>query len=109
MRFVYLIGKSLFNTRTLETYFSVCTLQARGRQEVAIIFLQDGVVIAPRGNTFERTLLDLKQEGIKIYFRKEDLSARGISSAMISSAGVLVDTKEIMNMLAGAKTIVSVL
>jgi sulfur relay protein TusB/DsrH len=109
MAIVYLIGKSLFNDRSLETYFGACKLQARERQEVAMIFMQDGVLIAPHGNIFERPLIDLKRDGVQIYFRKEDLSARGISSATVSPVGMQVDTKKIMAMLAGAKTIVSVL
>ncbi len=109
MQIIYLVGKSPFNTRTLETYFSTCKLQARDQQDVVIIFLQDGVLIAPRGNTLENQLLDIKRDGGKVFFRQEDLSARGIPLPSITTAGTPIDTKKIMGMLANAKTIVSLL
>ncbi len=109
MSIIYLIGKSLFNARILELYFSACQLQAKEGQQVSIVFLQDGVLAASRGNIFESKLLELKGDGIKIYFRKEDLCARAISSANMIFAGFSIDTKEMMAMIAGATTLVSVL
>ncbi len=73
------------------------------------MFLQDGVLIASRGNSFESQLLELKGYGIKLYFRREDLIARGIQEGRITPAGETVTLKEIMEMLAIAPSIVSVL
>ncbi len=109
MEIIYLVGKSLFNTRVLEIYFRMCKLQAQDHRDVAIVFLQDGVLIAARGNSFERQLLSLKRAGVRIYFRKEDLLARGIQEEHITPAGETVSLKQIMEMLAIAPSIVSVL
>ena len=109
MSIIYLIGKSLFNTRILEIYLSACKLQAQGGQQVSIVFLQDGVLVASRGNSFESQLLEMKENGIKIYFRKEDLNARAINGTNVIPAGVSIDTKEMIAIIAEATTIVSVL
>jgi len=109
MGIVYLIGKSLFSSCSLEIFLRTCKLQARTHQDATLVFLQDGVIVAQCGNTIEGQLVDLKQAGVKIYFRKEDLLARGIQEEHTTPAGESVTMKKIMEMLAAATSIVSVL
>ncbi len=109
MEIIYLVGKSLFNARVLEIYFRTCKLQAQDHRDVAIVFLHDGVIVAARGNSFERQLLSLKRAGVRIFFRKEDIIARGIEEEHITPAGEVVTLKQIMEMVVSAPSIVSVL
>ncbi|OLS14211.1 MAG: hypothetical protein RBG13Loki_2152 [Promethearchaeota archaeon CR_4] len=109
MGIVYLIGKSLFTSCSIETFLQTCKLQNQKGQTSTLIFLQDGVIVAQLGNVIESQLIDLKQAGVNIFFRKEDLLARGIQDQHTSPAGESVTMKKIMEMLAAATSIVSLL
>jgi sulfur relay protein TusB/DsrH len=109
MGIVYLIGKSPYRLDSFEAYLQISKLQVQEHQATTLIFLQDGVIVAQQGNTLESRLVDLKQAGVNIYFRKEDLLARGIQQDQLTSAGKSVSMKQIMDILAGATSVVSAL
>jgi sulfur relay protein TusB/DsrH len=106
---LYLLGKSPFEHRSIETYYHLAELQSRAGKDVRVVLLHGGVIVGRRNNEFEDLLRTLVHAGVKILFRKEDLDARAITHDSMNDLGTPVDTVEIMKMAAESDTVVSVI
>ena len=106
---VYLLGKSLFEFRAIETYLDLGEQQSRAGVDVRIILLHGGVLAGRRKNRFEEHIRSVAKTGAKIYLRKEDLDARAIDRESLSDFGTPIDTTEIMKLAAESDTLVSVI
>jgi sulfur relay protein TusB/DsrH len=106
---LYLLGKSPFEQRSVETYYELAELQARAGKDVRIVFLHGGVLLGRKNNCLEDHLKKLTRAGVKIFLRKEDLEARSIAHDSMSDLGTPVDTAEIMKMATESDTLVSVI
>ncbi|WXG44667.1 MAG: sulfurtransferase complex subunit TusB [Promethearchaeati archaeon SRVP18_Atabeyarchaeia-1] len=106
---VYLLGKSPFEFRSIETYLDMGERQSEAGVDVRIVLLHGAVLAARKNNRFEDRLRRLADAGVRIYLRKEDLEARAINNESLSSIGSPVDTVEIMKLAAESNTLVSVI
>lgn len=106
---LYLFGKSPFEHRSNEIYFYIVEMQGRAGVDVRIVLLHGAVMVARRSNRFEERLRRLVDVGVKIYLRKEDLEARGISDKSLSDIGTPIETREMMKLAAESDTLVSVI
>ncbi len=104
---LYLLGKSPFEYRSVETYYELAELQSRAGKVVQMVFLHGGVIVGRKNNDFEERLRRLSHAGVKIFLRKEDLDARAITHDSMNDLGTPVDTVEIMKMAAESDTLVS--
>lgn len=106
---LYLLGKSPFEHRSVETYYELAELQSRAGKDVRIVFLHGGVLVGRKNNCFEDRLRTLADAGVRILLRKEDLDARAIIHDSVNDLGTPIDTAEIMKMSAESETLVSVI
>jgi sulfur relay protein TusB/DsrH len=106
---VYLLGKSPFEFRSIETYLDLAELQSAAGTDVRIVILHGAVLMARKDNMFEERLKRLADAGAKVYIRKEDLDARAIDGKSVTSAGKAATTVEIMELAAKSDTLVSVI
>jgi sulfur relay protein TusB/DsrH len=106
---VYLLGKSPFEFRSIETYLDLAELQSDAGTDVRIVLLHGAVLVARRNNMFEERLRRLVDAGARIYLRKEDLDARAIDRESLIDIGSPAGTKEIMRLAAESDTLVSVI
>jgi sulfur relay protein TusB/DsrH len=105
----YLIGRSPFREHSIRTTIATAVLLAQNGEKVRAIFLQDGVIVAIKGNQGEDIVQQLSQAGVDIFYRTEDLTARGIDTGKVTDIGQTIDTQEIMAILADSSSIVSLL
>ncbi|HMF32228.1 MAG TPA: sulfurtransferase complex subunit TusB [Candidatus Lokiarchaeia archaeon] len=105
---VYLIGRSPFREQTFHTFLKIAESEAQKGEDVSVIFLQDGVHVAWRGNRDDGVLDQLSHAGVHLYFREEDVQARGITDHL-TELGKEISTQEIMAILAESSSIISLL
>ena len=106
---VYLLGKSPFEFRSIETYLDLAELQSAAGTDVRIVMLHGAVLMARKDNKFEERLRRLVDAGARVYLRKEDLDARAINRESLSDIGSPVGTTEIMKLAVESDTLVSVI
>jgi sulfur relay protein TusB/DsrH len=106
---IYLLGKSPFEFRSIDTFIDLAERQSVAGTDVAIVMLHGAVLMARKDNKFEERLRKLAGAGVKIYVRKEDLDARGIGEGSTTDIGTAVTTLEIMDLAAKSSTLVSVI
>jgi sulfur relay protein TusB/DsrH len=106
---VYLLGKSPFEFRSIETFLDLAELQSGTGTDVRIVLLHGAVLVARRNNMFEERLRRLVDAGARIYLRKEDLDARAIDRESLIDIGSPAGTTEIMKLAAESDTLVSVI
>ena len=106
---MYLLGKSPFEFRSIETYLDLAELQSAAGTDVRIVMLHGAVLVARKDNRFEERLRRLVDAGARIYIRKEDLDARAIDRESLSNIGSPAGTMEIMKLAAESDTLVSVI
>ena len=106
---VYLLGKSPFEYRAIQTYLDIGEQQSRSGVDVRIIFLHGGVLAARKSNRFEKRLKKLTDAGAKVYYSKEDLVARSINDGAFNGLGSPINTIEMMKLAAESDTLVSVI
>jgi sulfur relay protein TusB/DsrH len=106
---LYLLGKSPFEYRSIETYYQLAELQSRAGIDVRIVFLHGGVLVARKSNQFEERLRALASAGVSLFHRKEDLDARGITDDSMNELGTAINTAEIIKLAAESDTLVSVI
>jgi sulfur relay protein TusB/DsrH len=106
---LYLLGKSPFEHRSIETYYELAELQRRAGIDVRIVFLHGGVLVARKNNQFEERLRALADAGVSMFLRKEDLDARAITDDSMNDLGTPINTVEIMKLAAESDTLVSVI
>jgi sulfur relay protein TusB/DsrH len=106
---VYLLGKSPFEFRAIETFLDLGEQQSTAGIDVRIILLHGAVLAGRRKNRFEERMRSVAKTGAKIYLRKEDLDARAIYRESLSNFGQPIGTTEIMKLVAESDTVVSVI
>jgi sulfur relay protein TusB/DsrH len=106
---LYLLGKSPFEYKSIETYYELAELQIRAGIDVQIVFLHGGVLVARKNNQFEERLRALADAGVSMFLRKEDLDARAITNDSMNDLGTPINTVEIMKLAAESDTLVSVI
>jgi sulfur relay protein TusB/DsrH len=106
---VYLLGKSPFEFRSVDTYLDLAELQSAAGTDVRIVMLHGAAVMARKNNKFEERLRRLVNAGVRIFIRKEDLDARAIDGKSVTSMGTAITTVEIMDLAAQSDTLVSVI
>ena len=106
---MYLLGKSPFEFRSIETYLDLAELQSAAGTDVRIVMLHGAVLMARKDNKFEERLRRLVDAGARVYLRKEDLDARAINRESLSDIGSPVGTTEIMKLAVESDTLVSVI
>ena len=106
---VYLLGKSPFEYRCIESYLDLGERQSRAGADVRVVFLHGGTLVARKNNRFEERLRKLVASGVKLYLRKEDLEARAIDSESMNHIASPINTLELMKLAAQSDTLVSVI
>ncbi|MEX2681892.1 MAG: DsrH/TusB family sulfur metabolism protein [Candidatus Sigynarchaeota archaeon] len=75
---LYLVGRSPANDTFTRLLLDAIVLRARnGEKNVHVHLLQDGVLVAKKGYTWESRVIQLLDNGVLVTVQMEDVQARG--------------------------------
>lgn len=101
---LFIINSSPFSRKDVEDCFTRCfdlmAIEAMHEEErTGLIFIQNAVVAAKRGNSFERDLFTLHRLNVTLYVLKPDARARGITSEQLIPVFREVDMEEFVDLV----------